>query len=156
MLRARIDNDRASVGGSGIEEVTFRPLSFAEHRTFAKRSHVKDRKGFNMTYFGSTRVVDQASAHRRAGIIVFDAVDDAAGDMDTNRPRDLPLVASLEEHEQDRLSVDRPELHGPRLWVSLVFDEIGRASEQAVEAVGDPQPSIGAGETPHAIPVMAR
>ncbi len=28
--------------------------------------------------------------------------------MDTNRPRDLPLVASLEEHEQDRLSVDRP------------------------------------------------
>src|SRR5271168_4290126 len=49
-----------------------------------------------------------------------------------NRPRDLPLVASLEEHEQDRLSVDRRELHGPRLWVSLVFDEIGRASEQAV------------------------
>ena len=63
MLRAQIDNDRASVGGSGIEEVTFRPLSFAEHRTFAKRSHVKDRKGFDMTYFGSTRVVDQASAH---------------------------------------------------------------------------------------------
>ena len=63
MLRAQIDNDRASVGGSGIEEVTFRPLSFAEHRAFAKRSHVKDRKGFDMTYFGSTRVVDQASAH---------------------------------------------------------------------------------------------
>ena len=60
MLRAQIDNDRDSVGGSGIEEVTFRPLSFAEHRTFAKRSHVKDRKGFDMTYFGSTRVVDQA------------------------------------------------------------------------------------------------
>src|SRR5258705_12996534 len=52
-----------SVGGSGIPEVTFRPLPFAEHRTFAKRSHVKDRKGFDMTYFGSTRVVDQASAH---------------------------------------------------------------------------------------------
>jgi hypothetical protein len=75
--------------------------------------------------------------------------------MDTNRPRDLRLVASLEEHEQDRLSVDSPELHGPHLWVSLVFDEIGRASEQAVEAVGDPQPGIGAGEAPHAIPVMA-
>jgi hypothetical protein len=38
-------------------------LSFAEHRTFAKRSHVKDRKGFDMTYFGSTRVVDQACSH---------------------------------------------------------------------------------------------
>src|SRR5258706_889118 len=63
MLRAQIDNDRDSVGGSGIEAVTFRPLSFAEHRTFAKRSHVKDRKGFDMTYIGSTRVVDQASAH---------------------------------------------------------------------------------------------
>ena len=63
MLRAQIDNDRDSVGGSGIEEVTFRPLSFVEHRTFAKRSHVKDRKGLDMTYFGSTRVVDQASAH---------------------------------------------------------------------------------------------
>src|SRR5258706_10544793 len=63
MLRAQIDNDRDSVGGAGIEEVTFRPLSFAEHRTFAKRSHVKDRKGFDMTYFGSTRVVDQASAY---------------------------------------------------------------------------------------------
>src|SRR6266850_5150050 len=63
MLRAQIDNDRDSVGGSGIPEVTFRPLPFAEHRTFAKRSHVKDRKGFDMTYFGSTRVVDQASAH---------------------------------------------------------------------------------------------
>src|SRR5258706_10655441 len=60
---AQIDNDRDSVGGSGIPEVTFRPLSFIEHRTFAKRSHVKDRKGFDMTYFGSTRVVDQASAH---------------------------------------------------------------------------------------------
>src|SRR5258708_39011802 len=48
---------------AGIPEVTFRPLPFAEHRTFAKRSHVKDRKGFDMTYFGSTRVVDQASAH---------------------------------------------------------------------------------------------
>ena len=63
MLRAQIDNDRDSVGGSGIEEVTFRPLPFAEYRTFAKRSHVKDRKGFDMTYFGLTRVVDQASAH---------------------------------------------------------------------------------------------
>src|SRR5260370_34411674 len=63
MLRAQIDNDRDSVGGSGIPEVTFRQLPFAEHRTFAKRSHVKDRKGFDMTYFGSTRVVDQASAH---------------------------------------------------------------------------------------------
>ena len=63
MLRAQIDNDRDRVGGSGIPEVTFRPLPFAEHRTFAKRSHVKDRKGFDMTYFGSTRVVDQASAH---------------------------------------------------------------------------------------------
>src|SRR5258706_3921707 len=63
MLRAQIDNDRDSGGGSGIPEVTFRPLPFAEHRTFAKRSHVKDRKGFDMTYFGSTRVVDQASAH---------------------------------------------------------------------------------------------
>src|SRR5258708_32780133 len=63
MLRAQIDNDRDSVGGSGIPEVTFRPLPFAEHRTFAKRSHVKDRKGLDMTYFGSTRVVDQASAH---------------------------------------------------------------------------------------------
>src|SRR5712671_3500282 len=63
MLRAQIDKDRDSVGGSGIPEVTFRPLPFAEHRTFAKRSHVKDRKGFDMTYFGSTRVVDQASAH---------------------------------------------------------------------------------------------
>src|SRR5258705_13581123 len=52
-----------SVGGSGIPEVTFRPLPFAEHRTFAKRSHVKDRKVFDMTYIGSTRVVDQASAH---------------------------------------------------------------------------------------------
>src|SRR5258705_8209914 len=56
MLRAQIDNDRDSVGDSGIPEVTFRPLPFAEHRTFAKRSHVKDRKGFDMTYFGSTRV----------------------------------------------------------------------------------------------------
>src|SRR6185295_19871945 len=91
----------------------------------------------------------------RAGIIVFDAVANAAGDMDTNRPRDLPLATSLEEHEQYRLSVDRPELHGPRLWVSLVFAEIGGASEQAVEAVGDPQPGIGTGEAPHAIPVMA-
>src|SRR5260221_13465480 len=63
MLRAQIDNDRDSVGGSGIPEVTFRPLSFAEHRSFAKRSHVKHRKVFDMTYFGSTRVVDQASAH---------------------------------------------------------------------------------------------
>jgi len=63
MLRAQIDNDRDSVGGSGIEEVTFRPLSFVEHRTFAKRSHVKHRKVFDMTYIGSTRVVDQASAH---------------------------------------------------------------------------------------------
>src|SRR6266403_1933593 len=61
MLRAQIDNDRDSVGGSGIPEVTFRPLPFAEHRTFAKRSHVKHRKGFDMTYIGSTRVVDQAS-----------------------------------------------------------------------------------------------
>ena len=75
--------------------------------------------------------------------------------MDTNWPRDLPLVASLEKHEHDRLSVDRPDLHDPRLRVSFVFDEIGRTSEQAVEAVGDPQPSIGAGEAPHAIPVMA-
>src|SRR5258705_11901707 len=56
-------NDRDSVGGSGILEVTFRPLSFVEHRTFAKRSHVKHRKVFDMTYIGSTRVVDQASAH---------------------------------------------------------------------------------------------
>src|SRR5258706_15956450 len=63
MLRAQIDNDRDSVGGSGIEEVTFRPLSFVEHRTFAKRSDVKHRKVFDMTYIGSTRVVDQASAH---------------------------------------------------------------------------------------------
>src|SRR5258707_14924832 len=63
MLRAQIDNDRDSVGGSGILEVTFRPLSFVEHRTFAKRSHVKHRKVFDMTYIGSTRVVDQASAH---------------------------------------------------------------------------------------------
>src|SRR5271169_6773301 len=63
MLRAQIDNDRDSVGGSGNPEVTFRPLSFVEHRTFAKRSHVKDRKVFDMTYIGSTRVVDQASAH---------------------------------------------------------------------------------------------
>src|SRR5260370_18080556 len=63
MLRAQIDNDRDSVGGSGIEEVTFRPLPFAEHRTFAKPSHVKDRKVFDMTYIGSTRIVDQASAH---------------------------------------------------------------------------------------------
>src|SRR5260221_10848161 len=63
MLRAQIDNDRDWFGGSGTPEVTFRPLSFAEHRTFAKRSHVKDRKVFDMTYFGSTRVVDQASAH---------------------------------------------------------------------------------------------
>src|SRR5258707_294036 len=65
MLRAQIDNDRDSVGGSGITEVTFRPLPFAEHRTFAKRSHVKDRKGFDMTYFGSTRVVDQACSPTR-------------------------------------------------------------------------------------------
>src|SRR4051794_23100119 len=56
--------------------------------------------------------------------------------MDTNRPRDLPLVASLEEHEQDRLSVDRPELHGPLLWVSLVFDEIGIACEEVNIARG--------------------
>jgi len=63
VLRAQIDNDRDSVGGSGIPEVTFRPLPFAEHRTFGKRSHVKDRKSFDMTYFGLTRVVDQASAH---------------------------------------------------------------------------------------------
>src|SRR5260370_31784014 len=63
MLRAQIDNDRDWFGGSGIEEVTFGPLPFAEHRTFAKPSHVKDRKGFDMTYIGSTRVVDQASAH---------------------------------------------------------------------------------------------
>ena len=63
MLRAQIDNDRDSVGGSGIPEVTFRPLSFVEHRTFAKQSHVKHRKVFDMTYIGSTRVVDQASAH---------------------------------------------------------------------------------------------
>src|SRR6266481_3985485 len=63
MLRAQIDNDRDWFGGSGTPEVIFRPLSFAEHRTFAKRSHVKDRKVFDMTYFGSTRVVDQACAH---------------------------------------------------------------------------------------------
>src|SRR5260221_5826592 len=63
MHRAQIDNDRDSVGGSGIPEVTFRPLPFAEHRPFVKRSHVKDRKGFDMTYFGSTRVVDQACSH---------------------------------------------------------------------------------------------
>ena len=63
MLRAQIDNDRDWFGGSGTPEVTLRPLSFAEHRSFAKRSHVKDRKVFDMTYFGSTRVVDQASAH---------------------------------------------------------------------------------------------
>src|SRR6266403_6147813 len=63
MLRAQIDNDRDSVGGSGIMEVTFRPLSFVEHRTFAKRSHVKHRKVFDMTYIGSTRVVDQACSH---------------------------------------------------------------------------------------------
>src|SRR6267378_6074659 len=62
MLRAQIDNDRDWFGGSGTE-VTFRPLSFVEHRTFAKRSHVKHRKVFDMTYIGSTRVVDQASAH---------------------------------------------------------------------------------------------
>ena len=74
MLRAQIDNDRDSVGGSGIEEVTFRPLSFVEHRTFAKRSHVKHRKVFDMTYIGSTRVVDQASAHR-----VFPGVFTVAG-----------------------------------------------------------------------------
>src|SRR5258706_3331317 len=71
MLRAQIDNDRDSVGGSGIPEVTFRPLPFAEHRSFAKRSHVKDRKGFDMTYFGSTRVVDQASAHSLPRIFTF-------------------------------------------------------------------------------------
>ena len=47
MIRAQIDNDRDRVGGSGIPEVTFRPLPFAEHRTFAKRSDVKDRKGFS-------------------------------------------------------------------------------------------------------------
>src|SRR5258708_23892475 len=46
-----------------LEAPGYRKLPFAEHRTFAKRSHVKDRKGFDMTYFGSTRVVDQASAH---------------------------------------------------------------------------------------------
>jgi len=64
MLRAQIDNDRDWFGGSGTPEVTFPPLSFAEHRSFAKRSHVKDhRKVFDMTYIGSTRVVDQASAH---------------------------------------------------------------------------------------------
>src|SRR5258707_7743100 len=63
MLRAQIDNDRDWFGGSGTEEVTFRPLSLAEHRTFAKRSHVKDRKVFDMTYIGSTRVVDQACSH---------------------------------------------------------------------------------------------
>src|SRR5260370_31860691 len=63
MLRAQIDNDRDWFGGSGTPEVTFRPLSFVEHRTFAKRSHVKHRKVFDMTYIGSTRVVDQASAH---------------------------------------------------------------------------------------------
>jgi len=51
MLRAQIDNDRDSVGGSGIPEVTFRPLPFAEHRTFAKRSHVKHRKVFDMSRF---------------------------------------------------------------------------------------------------------
>src|SRR5258706_10271036 len=66
MLRAQIDNDRDWFGGSGTPEVTFRPLSFAEHRSFAKRSHVKHRKVFDMTYFGSTRVVDQASAHSLA------------------------------------------------------------------------------------------
>src|SRR5260221_11384716 len=63
MLRAQIDNDRDWFGGSGTPEVTFRPLSFVEHRTFAKRSHVKHRKVFDMTYIGSTRVVDQANAH---------------------------------------------------------------------------------------------
>ena len=55
MLRAQIDNDRDSVGGSGITGSDL--PSFAEHRTFAKRSHVKDRKGFDMTYFGSTRLL---------------------------------------------------------------------------------------------------
>src|SRR5258705_9682908 len=69
MLRAQIDNDRDSVGDSGIPEVTFRPLPFAEHRTFAKRSHVKHRKVFDMTYIGSTRVVDQASAQQRIAAV---------------------------------------------------------------------------------------
>jgi hypothetical protein len=41
MLRAQIDNDRDSVGGSGIPEVTFRPLPFAEHRTFAKPERLR-------------------------------------------------------------------------------------------------------------------
>src|SRR5258708_504565 len=63
MLRAQIDNDRDWFGGSGTPEVTFRPLSFVKHRSFAQPSHVKHRKVFDMTYFGSTRVVDQASAH---------------------------------------------------------------------------------------------
>src|SRR5260370_42480917 len=89
MLRAQIDNDRDSVGGSGIPEVTFRPLPFAEHRTFAKRSHVKDRKGLDMTYFGSTRVVDQASAHS------FPRIFTAARRQISNQQH----VALAEEHQ---------------------------------------------------------
>src|SRR5258706_13248640 len=93
MLRAQIDNDRDSGGGSGIPEVTFRPLPFAEHRTFAKRSHVKDRKGFDMTYFGSTRVVDQASAHSLPRIFTVAGEDRLSNARRTRGmdPRRLPL-----------------------------------------------------------------
>src|SRR5260221_13295504 len=95
MLRAQIDNDRDWFGGSGTPEVTFRPLSFAEHRRFAKRSHVKDRKVFDMTYFGSTRVVDQANAHslplavagRHIALNPTHSTHENRNDEDLNRPR---------------------------------------------------------------------
>src|SRR5712672_3022939 len=90
MLRAQIDNDRDSVGGSGIPEVTFRPLSFAEHRRFAKRSHVKHRKIFDMTYFGSTRVVDQASAHSLPRVFTV-----AGRHIALNRQRFLKQIEGL-------------------------------------------------------------
>ena len=94
MLRAQIDNDRDWFGGSGTPEVTCRPLSFAEHRSFAKRSHVKDRKVFDMTYIGSTRVVDQASAHslslavagRHIALNPTDSTHENRNPLDLNSP----------------------------------------------------------------------
>jgi hypothetical protein len=89
MLRAQIDNDRDWFRDTGSDLP-----SFAEHRSFAKRSHVKDRKVFDMTYFGSTRVVDQASAHslplavagRHIALNPTDSTHENRNPLDLNSP----------------------------------------------------------------------
>src|SRR5712672_3168901 len=53
-------------------------------------SHVKDRKGFDMTYFGSTRVVDQASAHSLPRVFTV-----AGRHISLNRQRFLKQIEGL-------------------------------------------------------------